>query len=479
MRLGKTALSHFLSQVVVTLAGFVATWLIAVVLGADGLGRYSVIVSLGFFWLVIPGNAVSMAVTKRMSEGDRRDGFLGGGVLLTVVVGVVVSAAVLVAGELLGGIVSRNRVLMRVLIDYDVEIVALLGATLAYRLTMASLQGQKRVAATGWLKAVERVARTGFQVGALVLGLGVAGISLGHAGALAVVAVAAFALSKERPALPSKAQLRSLLAYAKFAWVGALRGRVFGWLDTIFLSFFVGASLIGIYEAAWGIASMLAIASSSISQTLFPEISDLSTDADYDRITHYLDEALAFSAILVIPGLAGAAVLGERVLRFYRPEFGQGSTILLILIGAYIADTFASQFTGVINGVDRPDAAFRVNAVFIVVNVILNAVLIWAIGWYGAAIATAVSSGLRAIAGYVVLDRIIDGVSVPLGQLGRQVAAASVMAAAVYPVAPMVPAGRVGTVLLAGYGAVVYAIVLLAIAPRIRSKAQSLVPKAA
>ena len=49
MRLGKTAASHFISQVVVTLSGFVATWLIAFVLGASGLGRYSVVVSLGFF----------------------------------------------------------------------------------------------------------------------------------------------------------------------------------------------------------------------------------------------------------------------------------------------------------------------------------------------------------------------------------------------------------------------------------------------
>jgi O-antigen/teichoic acid export membrane protein len=267
------------------------------------------------------------------------------------------------------------------------------------------------------------------------------------------------------------------MAYAKYAWMGALRGRVFGWMDTIFLSFFIGASLIGIYEAAWGIASMLAIASSSISQTLFPEVSDLTTERGFDQVRHYLDEALAFSAILVIPGLIGATVIGDRVLRFYRPEFAQGSMVLLILIAAYLADVFASQFTNVINGVDRPDAAFRVNSVFIGCNIVLNAVLIWAIGWTGAAIATAVSSAIRALVGYWVLDGIIESIRIPFRTLGLQILAAGIMAAVVYPVATLIPPGRLGTLLLAGTGGIIYTVALLGISPRVRSKTLSLVPE--
>ncbi|MFC7028106.1 lipopolysaccharide biosynthesis protein [Halomicroarcula sp. GCM10025710] len=148
-----------------------------------------------------------------------------------------------------------------------------------------------------------------------------------------------------------------------------------------------------------------------------PRSASSSTDSGFDRIRHYLDEALAFSAIFVIPGLFGTVVLGERVLRFYRPEFGQGTQILLVLILAYLADVFASQFTNVLNGIDRPDAAFRVNGLFIVVNMVLNVVLVWQIGWFGAAFATASSSLLRAVAGYWVLESILGGVSIPFGEL--------------------------------------------------------------
>jgi O-antigen/teichoic acid export membrane protein len=474
MRLGRTAFSHFLSQVVVTASGFVATWLIAVVLGADGLGLYTVVIALGFYWLVIPANAVGMAVKKRMSEGDSPAAFFGGGLVLNAAVVLVVVPLVLFSGELLGGIVSRDRELMVTLIRFDAEIAALLTAAVAYRTIQAGLQGQQRVAVTGWLKAGERGLRTALQIAALAAGLGVVGISFGHAGSLAVLAAVGLAISQYRPSRPSVDHLRSLLSYAQYAWAGTLRGRVFGWLDTLVLAFFVSASLVGIYEAAWGIASMLAIASASISQTLFPEISDISTDAEYEQIKHYLDEALAFSVIFVIPGLVGATVLGERVLRFYRPEFGQGTGILLILIGAYLADSFASQFLNVINGIDRPDVAFRVNGAFIAFNLALNCLLVWQIGWYGAAIATALSSLLRAIAGYWMLTRILGDLSIPVGQLARQLLAAITMGAVVAPIEPLAPEGRIGTVLLAGVGAGVYAVGLLAIAPRIRSKALGL-----
>ena len=364
--------------------------------------------------------------------------------------------------------------MITVLIDYNVEIAILLAATVTYRFAMASLQGQRKVATTGWLSAVERVGRTLLQIGALLFGLGIAGISFGHATALAMVAAIAFKLSSERAAVPSLAQLRSLIEYAKFAWAGALRSRVFGWLDTIFLSAFVSASLVGIYEAAWGIASMLAIASNSVRRTLFPEMSYLDSNQDHEQIRHYLDEALAFGGIFIIPGLAGAAILGERVLQFYRPEFGQGSTILIILISAYVADICASQFNSAINALNYPDCAFRVNAVFIILNVALSLVLISWIGWYGAAIATAVSSFVRAVVGYVVLRQIIEIISIPYEDIGRQILAAAIMMAIMYPITRNLASDRLIIIVIVGSGAILHMITLLIIAPRVRTKAKGI-----
>lgn len=476
MKLGKTATLHFLTQVVTTVAGFLATFLIAVYLGSDGLGEYAVALSVGFYWLVIPATSVASAVTKRMSEGEDRAGYLGAGLLLNAILAVVGTTAILGASELLTGIVSRNRVIMQILLTYEVEIAALYVTAICFRTAVGVLDGQKQVALTGSLQAGERIARTAFQVVLLVLGFRVGAIAFGHAGSLVLAGLVGLLISESRPALPTLAQVRSLIDYAKFAWVGALQGRVFGWLDTIVLSVFVSTSLIGIYEASWGIASMLALASNSISKTLFPEVSEISVSKEYERVRHYLDEALTFSGVFVIPGLVGALVLGERILRFYRPEFGIGGDILVILIVAYAADVYASQFLSVINAVDRPEAAFRINIFFVAANAVLNGVLIWQFGWYGAAVATAVSTGLRAVAGYAVLGRIIGPLSVPTGEIARQVGASLLMGAVVWPAVGYVPSGRAGTLAIVGFGAAVYGGALLALSGRTRDKLRLVLP---
>jgi O-antigen/teichoic acid export membrane protein len=131
------------------LAGFAATFLIALYLGPEGLGLYAVAVSIGFYWMVIPANAVASAIRKRTSERGDSAGYLGGGLILSGIIAAVGAAVVLIAGEVLGGIVSRNREIMRVLITYNVEIAALFVAAVAYRAAVGTLDGQKRVAETG------------------------------------------------------------------------------------------------------------------------------------------------------------------------------------------------------------------------------------------------------------------------------------------------------------------------------------------
>lgn len=476
MKLGRTAALHFITQVITTISGFLATFLIAIYLGSDGLGEYAVAISIGYYWLVIPATSVASAVTKRMSEGKNPSSYVGGGILINAILAIVGSVAVLVAGEALTGIVSRNREFMRILLTYDTEIAALYVSSIGFRTASGALDGQKEVAKSGALQAGERILRTAFQVVLLILGYTAAAITFGHAASLLVTGGIGLLISAYRPTVPSPEQIRSLIDYAKFAWVGALQGRVFGWLDTIVLSFFVSTSLIGIYEAAWGIASMLAMASSSISKTLFPELSDISTNSEYQEIRHYLNEALAFSGVFIIPGLFGALILGDRILRFYRPEFGIGSAILVTLIIAYTADVYASQFLSVINAVNRPDAAFRINIVFVVTNAILNVFLIWQYGWYGAAAATAVSAGLRTMVGYASLRRIIGGITVPVIEIGRQFGASVMMAIVVWPIQGFIPAGRLGTLCIVGLGAVVYSGTLIALSRRTRDKIRLLVP---
>jgi O-antigen/teichoic acid export membrane protein len=477
MRPGKTTIVDFASNLVVSLAGFVATFAIAVLLGPAALGEYAVATALGFFWLVVPGNAVAKALTKRVSEGDDPGAYFTTGFALNVLIGLALSIAVYASGVLLPlAFATDGTAFVDILTRYTEPIAILVFGTYVYRSVSAGLQGEKRVATAGLLKSFERIGRTLVQVAAILLGYGVSALILGHALALVITAVIGLYLIGLRPTRPEASHVRQIAAFAKYAWMGALRSRVFGWMDTIILAFFVSSTLIGIYEAAWGIASLLAAVSASIQRTLFPEMSDLGTDAAYDRVKHFLDEGLVFAGVFVIPGLLGAGVIGTRVLEFYRPEFSQGAGILLLLVLAYWFDVYASQFLNVINAIDHPDVAFRVNYSFIAANLVLNVVLIWWIGWYGAAIATAVSSALRLGLGYVALRDLVGRLRVPIREISLELAAALVMAGVVFAAKPYALQGRVGTLLLVGLGAGIYSLLLLALSTRIRDKALSLLP---
>lgn len=466
MRLGRTTVVHFGSQVLLSLAGFVATFLIARLLGAETLGVYAVATAL-LFILNVPATAIANATNKRISEGADRGGYLSAGIGLNAVVGGGLALLVVALAEYVDGYVGAPvSELIAVLILVNVAFLTANGA----------LQGQKQVARAGVLQALERTGRTAGQVALIVLGYGLAGLLVGHAASLAAAAVLGALLFEIRPSPPSRTQLRRIVEYARYSWLGTLETRAFGWMDTIVLGVFVTSALIGIYEVAWTLASTLALIGNSVQQTLFPEISELGVEDDYDRIHHYLNEGLVFVGVFAIPGLFGAAVLGSAILSIYGPEFRRGAYVLLVLIIARTVAAYGQQFVTVINAIDRPDVAFRINLVFVASNVLLNVAFVVAFGWYGAAVATLLSATISLTLGYAGLRRLIGVPDVPYREITRQIAASVVMAVALLGPVSVLSSSHYVTVALVAFGATVYVAVLLVLSGRVREKARGLVP---
>lgn len=466
MRLGRTTVVHFGSQVLLSLAGFVATFLIARLLGAETLGVYAVATAL-LFVLNVPATAIANATNKRLSEGIDRGGYLSAGIGLNAVVGGGLALLVVALAEYVDGYVGA---------PVSDLIAVLILANVAFLTANGALQGQKRVARAGVLQALERTGRTAGQVALIVLGYGLAGLLVGHAASLAAAAVLGALLFEIRPSLPSRTQLRRIVEYARYSWLGTLETRAFGWMDTIVLGVFVAPALIGIYEVAWTLASTLALVGNSVQQTLFPEMSELGIDENYERIHHYLNEGLVFVGVFAIPGLFGAAVLGSAILSIYRPEFQRGAYVLLVLILARIVAAYGQQFVTVINAIDRPDVAFRINLVFVASNVLLNVVFVVEFGWYGAAVATLLSAAISLTLGYAGLRQLIGAPDVPYREIARQVAASVVMVVALLGPVSVLPSNHYATVALVAFGAAVYVAVLLVLSGRVREKARGLVP---
>jgi O-antigen/teichoic acid export membrane protein len=475
-RQGRTTLIYFLTQVGTTLSGFAATWYINVRLGAGAFGEYST--AVGFlFWLNIPASALGGAVNKRMSEGEAPRAFLAAGHLANLAVN-----AVIVGGLLL----FRGQVNVFIGLDVAVFFAALVGARAVFDVAVSALRGNKQVGLSGAIKTFESVVRSGVHIGALfLLGIGVGGLVIGHAAALLLATVAGVALLDERPAKPSREHFASLGRYAQYSWVGTLKTRAFAWTDIVMMR---GLSLsvlglatvtkaqLGIYNVSWTLASVLALVSIAIKQTLFPELSRLGVDDEYERIHHFLNEGLAFTGIFAIPGLFGAAVVGDKLLTVFGAEYAAGGGILVVLIGARLFAAYTEQFINVINGIDRPDVAFRVNGVYIAMTLVSNFVLISLFGWWGAAFATALSALVSILVAGFAASRLIGRPDVPLRDIGAQLAASLLMFGAVFGSNRVVPDTLAWTFVVVGLGAFVYVIALLTISTRVRRKTIGALP---
>lgn len=156
-------------------------------------------------------------------------------------------------------------------------------------------------------------------------------------------------------------------------------------------------------------------------------MSESAVAEDPEAVSDLLNTALSYAGLIMIPGLVGGTLIGERLLRIYGSEFTQAALVLSVLILATLLQSYQKQFTTTLNALDRPDIAFKINLVFILLNVGLNIVLIVVYGWAGAAVATALSVGISLFVAYRYMDSILE-FTIPAGEIAKQWMASGLMA---------------------------------------------------
>lgn len=450
---------NFLSQIAVSLSGFFATIVLTRFLGKEKYGTYVLVISV-LTWIAIPGNlGISNAIKKRVSEADGGN-YVVSGAISQFGLYVVVAGCLLLVRPYLNAYMETDATLFLVL---------LLGIRLLRGVVQAVLDGQQLVHISSLLSPMDVTGRSIAQVAFVLSGFGIAGAFAGYAvGGLVAALVGAYFVSFD-PSLPSHRDFARLKSYAQFSWLASVKGRTFLSMDTLVLAVFVSNSLIAVYEVAWNLASLFAIFGGSISRTLFPRISKIASSEESDhKISELLRISLAYSGLFIIPGLVGSAIIGDIILTVYGTGFEIGYYILLILTFARLLYSYKNQFLMVIDGVDRPDLTFRINGVFVAVNLTLNIVFIWQYGWYGAAAATMTSAVLGLVLGYYYANKILT-VEIPVLEIGKQVLAAAIMGLLVYGSRLMLADSLPVAVLLTAVGAGMYFSVLLGISREFRA----------
>lgn len=465
MKISHTAIIHYLSQVTTAIIGFLATIYFARVLGADKLGNYYLILMIVSWLRLVSKVGISSSIIKRMSESEDQIQYaIAGSIMIYTFFGLITICLLVFQGPI------------EEYVNYPAIffIIVILFIELGYSVVSAVLSGCHLVHISGALSPVGTASRSLSQVVAVAMGLGISGLLVGYSigWAIAVLVGLGWILSLDWEfSLPERHHFEHLFSFAKFSWLGNLRGRTIQWMDIAVLGLFSTSDLVGIYTVCWTIIKFLSTFSESISSAMFPEISSATTESGANSEAALISQAVAYGGLLIIPGCVGGILLSESLLNVYSSEFVRGSPVLIILLVGGITYVFQGQFLNFINALDHPEKSFKINASLILVNTILNLVLVYYYGWLGAAVATSLTTSFGAVSGYIILQRTLQ-FQFPFIPVRNQIIASTAMGAIIYIINtafdPTYVNETVTTVTVVGIGAGVYFVLLLLIWPEFK-----------
>lgn len=422
MRLGQTSALYTVSRIVASLIGFLATVYFAKVLGAPVLGQYALVLAIVTWVSIVARSGIASATTKRISEGEERHEYFGAALVVGAVVATLAGSGVLLLSTHVNAYVGTGAATFVALILIFHILVAIV---------TAALTGSHKVHIYSLLQVGGRIARSLGQVTLVLIGWGLTGMLVGYVIGSVITGVVALWSMGFLPARPDVRHFRSLFEFAKFSWLGKLSQRFYGTLDVTVLGLFVSSGLVGVYSVTWSVVMFLAIFGTGIRTTLFPELSKLSADGSVDEVADLTRTAIVYSGLILVPGLVGGVLIGDRILLIYGPAFVKGDEVLGILVLAALVWTYSKQFHTTLDALDRPDLTFRANGVFVVLNTVLNVTLIYWYGILGAALATLLSAAVAFLLSFIYVRGQLD-VPFPLSDITRQWVAALVMGVVVY-----------------------------------------------
>ena len=453
---GRSGVALFLARVAVQALGFVGVVYFANELGADGLGVFftfqTVVSVLGIAVQVgVPG-----AVVKRVSQATdpgERGAYLTGGLLLTGASFVLVSAALLLFRGPLGAYVGYPAA--------AVLAVLVLGMKAGTSVLMGALRGERRVTESAGAELAGQVCRLAASVALLEAGYGVVGLMYGIAVGTGTRALVAYALSDTRFGRPSRASLRRLWDWSTYTVGMEVSTLAYNWADTLVLAAVSSKAVVGVYEAAWQLSAVSLLAAQAIGVTLAPNVTKWHEDGDDERVADALTTGVTFALTPVVPGLVGAAAIGDALLAALY-GFDSGGQVLVLLFAGQIAGAMKNVTQNVLFGVNRPETVFWTNMLSLAGNVGLNILLIPVYGPAGAAVATASTATLAAGSQLYFLRGSV-AIRADWRGLAWQTGVALAMGGVVLALSARIPTGSTAGVLgVVAIGAAVFAAGMLA-----------------
>jgi len=454
------------TTIALTIIGFISTIYFAHALGPSVLGAYFLFLAyLGIFNLVGDWGFGSSAV-KRISEGKEPNEYLSAFAFIRIIL-LSVSVTVLLFAEPYLKDITSSGVFFWLLLALIVSVFSSISGIGVY--------GAGKVGVSQISSVVDVIVRTLFQIIAVFLGFGIAGLAGGFVGGLIAGGIMNFRYLDLRLVRFRLSHLKNLSGFSFWIFLTSSGSLVFSYADTILIGYFMSNADVGIYRTAFQLTLVASFTTLAFHTVLYPKISSWGVQGHLAEIENSLSRAFTYSLLLAVPTCVGGWILGDNLLYYlYGAAFTEGAPALVFLLLVQVVNVFMYLGTMSLAALNRPKDAFIITLIAAITNIILDIALIPVMGITGAAVATLIAMSLNALGALILLKRSIS-VKFEYGPIKNILYASGCMAIFLLFIHFFLPLAHVATVLtVVVVGAGIYTFTLLKLDRNIRDELKNL-----
>jgi len=376
---------------------FVIQWFLSGALGAELFGLFTWAVTWGATLSSVTPLGLDTGVVfftaryRKSGEKEREKAALLFGFAVSLVVGLLASLGLVVAGPHLGDSAQQSRALMwtaAILLPWT-PLLYLVGA-------LRSVKDMRRS-----VLAFQIVLPFAFLVGAFSLvyagwGLDGAFFALALATTIGMVAAARFAWSHFAPLLTDRSvrpgwEPRHLLRFSIPQGLTAAAFRLNARMDVLMLVALATEAEAGIYAIAAGLAAFGTLPSNAVASMFNPFIAELVYVGETERLDRLLKTVTRWLVVVSAPVYMALLVLPDVILDIYEPVYAAALVPLLLLVAGQAVQTACAPTMRLIPMSGHSMLNLVNGVAALILNVALNAWLIPRMGAEGAALATGIT----------------------------------------------------------------------------------------
>ncbi len=196
-----------------------------------------------------------------------------------------------------------------------------------------------------------------------------------------------------KPAPARKVWVKSSLPLMLVAGIDEL----YVWSDILILGFLVSAPEVAVYFAAQRSMSLASFIQYAFMMVSAREFSLANAMRDRDELQRRISSATRWTFWMSVPAVLAIILIGYPLLAMFGPQFTSGFTVMVVLGAGLILRASVGQATDLLVVMGHQKANFWISGGGLVFNIVLSVLFVPALGILGAALATTITFGLRAI----------------------------------------------------------------------------------